>query len=164
MNTGARGGSRPSAGHARPRPGAYTAPSVDGAGRTQEPAGPTVLVVDDDRPTADLLGALVRAELGGTAVTAADGAEALLVVRAFPVDAVLLDLNLPGIDGIELCRRLRAERGLAEAPILVVSGRSRDTDVAEALAAGASDYVQKPFEVADLAARLRELIAAGRDR
>ena len=141
-------------------PDAYTAP-VDGVLRGRGTEGPTVLVVDDDRATADIMADLVRGELGGEPVTAADSTEALLVARAFRLDAVLLDLNLPGVDGIDLCARLRAEPALARVPIVVVSGRGRDADVAEALAAGASDYVHKPFEVEDLVARLRELLDAG---
>ena len=119
-----------------------------------------MLVIDDDRATADLLADLVRAELGGKPVTAGDAPEALLVVRAFRIDAVLLDLNLPGTDGIELCRRLRADPALVGVPIVVVSGRARGAEVAEALAAGASEYVRKPFEVDELAALLRGLLGA----
>jgi len=119
-----------------------------------------LLVEDDDGIARALVAAL---ESDGHRVTrVATGREALVAARE--TDAVLLDLGLPDIDGVEVCRRLRRELG-ADLPILVLTARDAETDVVVGLDAGADDYVTKPFRLAELQARLRALLrraAAGR--
>jgi two-component system response regulator MprA len=114
-----------------------------------------ILVVDDDRAVRD---ALRRAlTLGGYEVQAAeDGAQALdMVADALP-DAVVLDLGLPGIDGLEVCRRLRQLEN--RVPILILTARDAVSDRIEGLDEGADDYLVKPFDVGELKARLRALL------
>ncbi len=112
-----------------------------------------LLVEDDDGIARPLVSAL---EAGGHEVThVTTGREALHAGRE--ADAVLLDLGLPDIDGIEVCRRLRRELG-ADLPILVLTARDSETDVVVGLDAGADDYVTKPFRLAELQARLRALL------
>ena len=107
-----------------------------------------VLVVEDDPSIADpLLGGLVRA--GFTVTHAADGRAAL---AAGPADCILLDLGLPDIDGIDVCRTLRATSAV---PIIVVSARSDELDRVMLLELGADDYVVKPFGMRELVARIR---------
>ena len=107
-----------------------------------------VLVVEDDLSIADpLLAGLARA--GFTVVHAATGRAAL---DAAPADCVLLDLGLPDLDGLEVCRRLRAA---SDVPIIVVSARSDELDRVMLLELGADDYVVKPFGTRELVARIR---------
>ena len=107
-----------------------------------------VLVVEDDLSIADpLLAALARA--GFTVAHAATGRAAL---EAAPADCVLLDLGLPDLDGIEVCRRLRA---VSDVPIIVVSARVEELDRVMLLELGADDYVVKPFGTRELVARIR---------
>jgi two-component system, OmpR family, response regulator MprA len=114
-----------------------------------------ILVVDDDRAVRD---ALRRAlTLGGYEVQSAeDGAQALdMVVQSVP-DAVVLDLGMPGIDGLEVCRRLRQLEN--RVPILILTARDAVSDRIDGLDQGADDYLVKPFDVGELKARLRALL------
>src|SRR3954451_17002678 len=114
-----------------------------------------VLVVDDDEPIA---AALRRAlEYEGLRVTVArDGYAALDQARRDPPDLVLLDLMLPGLDGIAVCGRLRAER--ADALVLMLTARDAMADRVKGLDAGADDYLVKPFAYEELLARVRALL------
>jgi two-component system response regulator MprA len=114
-----------------------------------------ILVVDDDRALRDALRrALI---LGGYDVaTAENGQEALSRVAADAPDALVLDLGLPGIDGLEVCRRIRATGN--RVPILMLTARDAVADRIEGLDAGADDYLVKPFDVGELQARLRALL------
>jgi two-component system, OmpR family, response regulator MprA len=114
-----------------------------------------VLIVDDDRAVRD---ALRRAlTLGGyDALTAGDGHEALAKTAATTPDAVVLDIGLPALDGIEVCRRLRD--GGNRVPILMLTARDAVSDRIDGLDAGADDYLVKPFDVGELKARLRALL------
>src|SRR3954452_16901437 len=113
-----------------------------------------VLIVDDDRAVRD---ALRRAlTLGGYEVEAADGGQhALTQVAVTTPDAVVLDIGLPDVDGLEVCRRLR-EAG-NRVPVLMLTARDAVADRIDGLDAGADDYVVKPFDVGELKARLRAL-------
>jgi DNA-binding response OmpR family regulator len=120
-----------------------------------------LLLVEDDDGIARALVAALESD-GHRVIRVATGREAVVAART--VDAVLLDLGLPDIDGVEVCRRLRRELG-ADLPILVLTARDAETDVVVGLDAGADDYVTKPFRLAELQARLRALLrraAAGR--
>jgi DNA-binding response OmpR family regulator len=113
-----------------------------------------VLVVEDDDDIADVLRRSLRQE-GHEVRTAADGEDALRLASEFVPDLVVLDLGLPGIDGVEVCRRLR-EAG--DVPILILTARSDTGDRVEGLDAGADDYLVKPFEREELLARMRALL------
>ncbi|MEP6681433.1 MAG: response regulator transcription factor [Chloroflexota bacterium] len=111
----------------------------------------TLLVVDDDPKIRDLLRLYVERE-GHRAVFAADGIQALAVARQQRPALVLLDVMLPGLDGLEVCRQLRDE---SDVPILLLTARSGDSDKVVGLDLGADDYVVKPFSPRELMARIR---------
>lgn len=110
-----------------------------------------ILVVDDDQAIAEMVGIVLRGK-GFDVVTTADGASALDAFDRLRPDVVLLDLMLPGMDGIEVCRRLRRDSGV---PIIMLTARSDTADVVEGLEAGADDYLTKPFETDELVARIK---------
>src|SRR6187455_689926 len=110
-----------------------------------------VLVVDDDTALAEMIGIVLRSE-GFDPVFCEDADEAIGVFRATQPDLVLLDLMLPGLDGIEVCRRIRAESGV---PIVMLTAKSDTVDVVLGLESGADDYVVKPFKPKELIARVR---------
>ncbi len=113
-----------------------------------------VLVVEDDEDIADVLRRSLRQE-GHEVRTAGDGEEALAMAAEFVPDLVILDLGLPKLDGVEVCRKLRAA---GDVPILILTARTDTGDRVEGLDAGADDYLVKPFERAELLARLRALL------
>jgi two-component system response regulator MprA len=115
---------------------------------------PRVLVVEDDADIADVLRRSLRRESYDVAV-AGDGEAALTRVSDFQPDAVVLDLGLPGVDGIEVCRQLRAG---GDVPILMLTARDGVEARVEGLDSGADDYLVKPFEREELLARLRALL------
>ncbi|AXB41443.1 response regulator transcription factor [Amycolatopsis albispora] len=113
-----------------------------------------VLLVEDDEHIREALG-LSLADHGFDVVEAVSGEQALSVVESTPVDVVLLDLMLPGIDGMTVCRSLRSRGDL---PIIMVTARTDTRDVIDGLEAGADDYVTKPLIAGELAARIRALL------
>ena len=118
---------------------------------------PTVLVADDDPDHRELLElALLRA--GHHVVTAPDAAGAWAALSENRVDAALIDVRMPGEDGIELCRRLRAEPATAVLPVMLISADVNDQRILAALYAGADDYLTKPFHRVELAARVDNLL------
>ena len=118
---------------------------------TASVAAARVLVVDDEEPIRELVTRyLVREGLG--VLTAADGDHALETVRRERPDVVILDLNLPGIDGLEVCRRLRT---FSDAYVLMLTARGEEIDRVVGLSVGADDYLVKPFSPRELAARVR---------
>jgi two-component system response regulator MprA len=114
-----------------------------------------VLVVDDDARLAASLRRALAYE-GHEVEIAADGPQALAAARDRPPDLVVLDVMLPGIDGVEVCRRLRA--GGADVPILMLTARDSISDRVNGLDAGADDYLVKPFAYEELVARARALL------
>lgn len=112
-----------------------------------------ILIADDDPQLVRALRITLGVK-GYEVVTAADGAQAIAVAVDELPDVFLLDLGMPGLDGVDVIRTIR---GWSEAPILVVSGRAGSADKVEALDAGADDYVTKPFSVDELLARVRAL-------
>jgi two-component system response regulator MprA len=114
-----------------------------------------VLVVDDDRAVRDALRRVLTLA-GYEPQTADGGAEAIELVAASVPDAVVLDVGMPGLDGLEVCRRLR--RLGNRVPILMLTARVEVSDRVAGLDAGADDYLLKPFDVAELNARLRALL------
>ena len=113
-----------------------------------------VLVVEDDEDIADVLRRSLRQE-GHEVRTAVDGEDALKLASEFVPDLVVLDLGLPRLDGVEVCRRLRSD---GDVPILILTARTDTGDRVEGLDAGADDYLVKPFERAELLARMRALM------
>jgi two-component system OmpR family response regulator len=114
-----------------------------------------VLIVEDKVKMASLLRRALRGE-GMAADVAVRGEDALWMVGATRYDAVVLDVMLPGIDGIETCRRLRSSG--VWTPVLMLTARNQLEDRVAGLDGGADDYLAKPFELAELAARLRALV------
>lgn len=112
---------------------------------------PRILVVDDDPALAEMLG-IVLTGSGFEPAFVLDGARALRALRENQPDLVLLDLMLPGIGGVEVCRAIRAESGV---PIVMLTAKSDTADIVRGLESGADDYVIKPFKPAELVARLR---------
>ena len=113
-----------------------------------------ILVVEDEPKLADLLARGLREE-GHAADVATEGEQALWMAQAAPFDAIVLDVMLPGIDGFEVCRRLRANE--VWAPVLMLTARDAVEDRVSGLDAGADDYLVKPFAFDELLARLRAL-------
>ncbi|TDE96096.1 response regulator transcription factor [Occultella glacieicola] len=116
-----------------------------------------VLVVDDDAALSEMIGIVLQSE-NFEASFCADGAKAMEAFRSVEPDLVLLDLMLPGMDGIEICRRIRAESGV---PIVMLTAKSDTTDVVKGLEAGADDYIAKPFKPTELVARIRARLRHG---
>ena len=113
-----------------------------------------VLVVDDDAALAEMLGIVLRGE-GFDPVFCADGEAALGAFRESRPDLVLLDLMLPGRDGVDVCRAIRAESGT---PIVMLTAKSDTVDIVVGLESGADDYIVKPFKPKELVARIRARI------
>jgi two-component system phosphate regulon response regulator PhoB len=119
--------------------------------------GPHVLVVEDDGAIAELVRYNLEAD-GLRATVAQTGEEAELQVAEDRFDLIVLDWMLPGLSGIELCRRLRRREELRSVPILMLTARGEEGDRVRGLATGADDYVVKPFSVRELVARVRALL------
>jgi DNA-binding response OmpR family regulator len=116
--------------------------------------GARALVVDDAAEFRELVGSLLRSE-GFVVELAADGLGALQAARSFAPDVVVLDLGLPGMDGVEVCRSLRT---FSEAYIVMLTGREDEVDKLIGLSVGADDYVTKPFSPRELVARIRAML------
>ena len=110
-----------------------------------------ILVVDDDTSLAEMLAIVLQGE-GFETTVVSDGAEALPAVRSTSPDLVLLDLMLPGMNGIDVCRAIRAESGV---PVVMLTAKTDTVDIVLGLESGADDYVVKPFKPKELVARIR---------
>jgi DNA-binding response OmpR family regulator len=113
-----------------------------------------ILVVEDEPTIAESVAARLRAE-GFAVDLAADGPGAVAAARATRPDLVVLDIMLPGFDGLEVCRRIHADR---PTPVLMLTARDDETDLLVGLAVGADDYLTKPFSPRELAARVHALL------
>ena len=113
-----------------------------------------VLVVDDDPRITNLVRRVLAYD-GYNVVVAATGEEALARSLETPPDVVVLDVMLPGFDGLEVCRRIQADRPV---PVLMLTARDEETDLLVGLAVGADDYLTKPFSIRELAARVHALL------
>jgi two-component system, OmpR family, alkaline phosphatase synthesis response regulator PhoP len=120
--------------------------------------GPTILVVEDEEPIMNLVVAYLRNE-GFSVLTAGDGREALAQARAARPDLVVLDLLLPGMDGLEICRRLQQEGGPY---VLMLTARAEEVDKVIGLSVGADDYLTKPFSPRELVARVKAILRRSR--
>jgi two-component system, OmpR family, response regulator MprA len=119
------------------------------------PMTPRVLLADDDRAIRESLERALELE-GYQVITVGDGVEALATLRRGPVDVVVLDVMMPGVDGLDVCRVVRG--GGDRTPILMLTARVDTPDRVAGLDAGADDYLVKPFELDELLARLRALL------
>ncbi len=113
-----------------------------------------VLVVDDERTISDAIAARLRAE-GYDVRIASDGPTAVAECEAFGPDLVVLDVMLPGFDGLEVCRRIQVSRAV---PVLMLTARADETDMVIGLGVGADDYLSKPFSMRVLVARIAALL------
>lgn len=116
-----------------------------------------ILAVDDDDDVLDS----IREIFEGTnisVIVASSGQEALALLRKAYFDLVVLDIIMPDIDGIEVCRRIRADPSLSRIPILFLTAKARSSDVARGLDVGGDDYLVKPYDIIELPARVRALL------
>jgi DNA-binding response OmpR family regulator len=113
---------------------------------------PVILIVEDDPSLTDLLVDVLETE--GTIETVADGPLALARIEQGGIDLVLLDLMLPGLDGVEICQRVRARRSAIHLPIIMLTAMAADGAARRGFAAGADDYITKPFNTGDLLDRV----------
>lgn len=116
-----------------------------------------VLVVDDDPIILKLVSANLRVR-GFSVITAAEGESAIRVMASAPPDLVILDIMMPGVDGIEVCRRIR---GCSKVPVMIMSARAEIASQVAATLYGADDYLCKPFAIDDLLSRVRALLLIG---
>jgi DNA-binding response OmpR family regulator len=129
--------------------------TADVSGPTVEPI--RVLVVEDDAHIRDLV--VLHLELEGwSTVAIADGEGGLSAARAEPFDVIVLDIMLPGLDGITLCRAIRRDSTNSETPILMLTARREEADKVLGLDSGADDYLTKPFGTREFVARVRALL------
>jgi two-component system response regulator ResD len=113
-----------------------------------------ILIVDDEPPVREVVGQYLQLE-GYTVMQAADGLEALRLAEAYPPDLVILDLMLPGIDGLDVCRRLRTKSAV---PILMLTARTEDADKFAGFDAGTDDYITKPFRSREVVLRVQAIM------
>jgi len=117
-----------------------------------------ILIADDD-PNATRFAQFVLEQKGYQVVTASNGLEGLNKVAEEKPDLVILDIMLPGMDGFQICRRLRAAESTARLPILMLSGKARESDRESGLKVGADEYLTKPASPADLTNAVQKLLA-----
>jgi DNA-binding response OmpR family regulator len=120
---------------------------------------PLVLVADDDEDIL-LLVAFRLERAGCDVITARSGDEALRLAVEQTPDLAVLDVTMPGLDGYGVTRELRRTERTSEMPVILLTARAEEADVARGMAAGADDYVKKPFDAHDLRARVKRLLAA----
>ena len=117
-----------------------------------------LLVADDDEDIRELL-AVVLGRAGFDVATAADGTQALAAATGITVvDAYVLDVRMPDLSGLDVCRRLKSDPRTASRPVLLISAETAESDIAAAYAAGCDDYLAKPFSARELATRVAALL------
>lgn len=121
---------------------------------TKSPAAESILVVEDEKDVRDLLAENLRRE-GYQVGTARSGRDALAAVRRKRPDLVLLDLMLPDLDGIEVCKQLKYNAETRGIPVVILTAKAEESDVVLGLGVGAEDYIEKPFRMRELIARLK---------
>lgn len=126
---------------------------VPGSG-TRHPTGLRAMVVDDEQSLADLVATYLRRDGFEVSVTG-DGVQAVTLARTVDPDVIVLDLGLPGLDGVEVCRRIRAH---SDAYVVMLTARTDEVDTLIGLSVGADDYVTKPFSPRELMARIQAMM------
>src|SRR5262245_4854590 len=121
----------------------------------------SLLVVDDHEPNRDVLSRRLAAKGFGVA-TAASGEEALSLMATTRFDLVLLDVEMPGMSGLDVLGRLREQHSQAELPVIIVTARTQGADIVEAFRLGANDYVTKPIDFPVAVARIRTHLSQDR--
>lgn len=114
-------------------------------------SGQSILVVDDEKEIADLIEIYLKND-GYNVYKADNGEDALSIVEKYPIHLVILDIMMPGLDGLEVCRRIRMDKNI---PIIMLSAKSQDMDKIMGLTTGADDYITKPFNPLELLARVK---------
>ncbi len=122
-----------------------------------EPVVKTILVVDDDKTNRKLLSAILR-KAGYQVIEAVDGQDAIEKAFDTPLDLVLLDIMMPKMDGIEVCRHLKTDPSLPFMPIIMVTAKADSKDVVAGLEAGGDEYLTKPVDHAALVARVKSML------
>jgi len=117
----------------------------------------SILVVDDEDDIRELVQLNLDRE-GYRVLTCETGEQALAVARSKTPDLIVLDLMLPGIDGLEVCKRLKADSGLGQIPVIMLTAKGEESDIVAGLELGADDYITKPFSGKVLVARVRRLL------
>lgn len=117
-----------------------------------------VLIADDEPNIVVSLSFMLKRE-GYEVLTAPDGPQALETIRAERPALVLLDGSMPGMTGFEVCEAVRADTGIGDTRILMLTAKGRETDMARGMGAGADAYVTKPFSTRELIARIKEMLA-----
>ena len=119
---------------------------------------PVVLVVDDDATIRRLLQITLETE-GFTVTTAGDGVEGLRMAQEAPrPDLVLLDIMMPGMDGLQVCHTLKNDPATKDLPVVLLSAKAQSHDIELGMRVGADDYITKPLDLLDLVARVRQLL------
>jgi DNA-binding response OmpR family regulator len=118
---------------------------------------PKILVVDDELDALEVLGFKLR-EAGFTPIFATDGRKALAAIRAERPDLVVLDLMLPELDGLEVCKLMRRDQATAGIPVIMLTAKAAEVDRVVGLELGADDYVTKPYSPRELVLRIRKLL------
>jgi len=121
-----------------------------------------VLVVDDDRVIQQLLEVNLQLEGYDVVATASDGREALDKIAELKPDLVILDVMMPKMDGLEVCRHLKADPKLASIPVILLSARAQDLDIREGIEIGANAYLTKPFDPVELLEVVGRLLSGAR--
>ena len=118
----------------------------------------TILVADDEQDIRELV-AYRLSRSGFSVIEARDGEEALRLATAQPLDMAVLDVMMPGLNGYQVTERLRGTPATEQLPVLLMSASVQDSDISRGFAAGADDYLTKPFQPDDLLARVRAVLA-----
>jgi two-component system, OmpR family, alkaline phosphatase synthesis response regulator PhoP len=123
--------------------------------------GEKIVVIEDEPDILEVLSFNLRRE-GYEVIGATTGGAGLATVARESPDLVLLDLLLPGVDGLDVCRRLRSEPGTSRVPVIMVTAKGEESDVVLGLGVGADDYIQKPFSPRELVARVKAVLRRAR--
>jgi DNA-binding response OmpR family regulator len=121
----------------------------------------TILVADDDRDILDLV-AFKLGAAGHELITATDGATALTEARRVVPDIIVLDVAMPGMSGLDVCRELRADNVTTAIPVILLTARGQESDVEAGFNVGADDYIVKPFSPRELQSRVSALLSRAR--
>lgn len=124
--------------------------------------GARILVVEDEETLAELLDYNLSSEGFSVRTSAGDGDEAMMALEEDRPDLLLLDWMLPGLSGIEICRRIRSRSEMRDMPIIMMTARGEESDRIRGLDTGADDYLTKPFSIPELTARVRALLRRAR--
>ncbi len=117
-----------------------------------------ILIVDDDPSMVRLIEHILQCNTYQV-LTANNGFQALKIAKSEELDIIILDLMLPGVDGFEVCHQLRDDPGTAKLPILILSGKNEEKDMAEAFKVGANAYMSKPVKPLELHNQIQDLLA-----